>query len=303
MNWTQLNKWFVVLAMCTSSLLYAEEEAVKEGFLPTEALHADWVFSGVVTNESGENYGYYFQMQRNEDKFHVITSLFDAQNKKVLLQDDSSANLAEPNNYNWKVGSSFLRFNPINASWIFGMKTKDKHGFNFKIDMLNQNEKKPVIQNLRSGMELIIEQTGSLNGHVRGEENTEQFVTAKSAWFRQVSLNGMQAAEHPFAGILCRFNDGSGFYSVNMKEADAIKGAVTGAYDDHGKTMVMSQFININADKTGQWHIRSTPNFHWILKDTVKQSSVTSGFVNKKEKLGFCMLSEDTLGKQKNPIA
>ncbi len=301
MKKTRWNRWVAVISLLACGALHAEDEPLKDTFLPTVAAHANWVFSGVITNESGESYGYFFQMQRDQDSFHAVTALFDGQTKKVILSDNSNALLTEPNTYNWKVGDSFLRFNPITDSWVFGMKTPDKKGFNFKIDMLSQNESKPAIQHLRSGMELLVGQTGRLNGHIRDGEHKEQFVTGKNAWFRQIWLTENQKKPHTFSGVLCRFNDGSGFYSVNMREADAVRGAITGACNAQGTSIAISQFINVAADKSGQWRIKITsPKLDAVLQDSLQQNSVISGYISQHEKQGFCMLSETTLGIEKD---
>jgi hypothetical protein len=299
MKQARWNKWVMVVSLFACGFLHAEEEPVKESFLPTVAAHANWIFSGVVTNEGGESFGYFFQMQRDKESFHAVTALFDGQTKKVILEDNSYANLTEANNNNWKVGDSFLRFNPITESWVFGMKTHDKKGFNFKIDMMSQSESKPSIQHLRSGMELLIGQTGHLNGHIRDGENKEQFVTGKNAWFRQVWLSANHQPPHTLSGVFCRFDDGSGFYSVNMREEDAVRGAITGAFNAQGSSITISQFIKVASDKKGQWHIKiSSPKLDAVLQDSVKLNSVISGYISQHEKLGFCMLSEDKLGEE-----
>jgi len=222
----------------------------------------------------------------------------DEQNQQILLLEEGNASINDPNAYGWQVGSIFLRFNPINDSWIFGLKAKNKKGFNFKVDMLSPVGKMPVVQDLRPGIELLVSQTGHLNGHFRVDNTeSEQFVTAKNAWFRQVWLTDNQEKNHPFSGVLCRFNDGSGFYSVNMHEPDAIQGAVTGSCDPQGISTVMSQFIQVKEEEDGHWHIRiSSPKRHLILSNTVKQHSMIAGFVSEGDNSGFCVLSEDALG-------
>lgn len=296
----KLVRWFALIIVASSSI-YAAEPIIPSGFFPAESTHANWAFSGVVASESGENYGYLFQMQRDDNQFHVIVALFDAQTKEVLFRDDSHAIVAEPNSYNWHVGHSFLQFNPINASWIFGFKDQNKKGFNFKVDMLKQSEHDQTKQNLRQGVEFVVRQTGPLNGHVQaGKESTEQFVTAKGAWFRQIWLTNHQDKSHELSGVLCHFNDGSGFYSMNMPESDAMRGAIAGWIDAQGMPLVMSQFINVKQTPDGgPWHIRITsPNLHFILTDSLRQDTVVAGFVDEKDKQGFCMLSKDEIGEQ-----
>lgn len=297
--------------VCISSLLFfcsvagiAAEDAdpiERTGFLPAVSSHANWVFSGVVMNESGEQYAYFFRMQRHEKEFHAIAALFDAQNKKLIFLDEERAVLDNPEQYNWHVGHSFLRFNVINDSWVFGLKTDDKKGFNFKVDMLNQPENNPIAQDLREGVEFIVSQTGQLNGHVLvGDERGEEFVTAKNAWFQQLWLTNLQAKSHRLSSALCRFNDGSGFYSMNLLEPDAVRGAVAGWFDPLGASFAMSQFINVKEADDGAWHINiASPNLHLTLSDTIKQSSVVAGFIAEQQQQGFCMLSQDAMGMDK----
>lgn len=234
-----------------SDVLPYQETAVIANFFPTQALQASWVFSGVVSNEDGETYGYFFQMQRDGEQFHSIAALFNAENNHVVLLDESNAQITNPMSYKWHVGQAFLRFNPINESWVFGLKTADNKGFNFKVDLLQEAENIPMTQDLRPGVELIVTQTGRLNGHIQTEQNKEQFVTAKNAWFRQLWLNGQQASTHTFTGVLCRFDDGSGFYSANMVAVDAFRGALAGWNTAQGLPSVVSQFISVKQDAKG----------------------------------------------------
>ncbi len=293
----------MIFILSLSTAVYAAdagtESVEREGFLPSVSAHANWAFSGMVTNESGEQYGYFFQMQRRGNDFHVVSALLDAQTKALILMDEGDARLPEPERNNWHVGRSFLRFNAINNSWVFGLKTADKKGFNFKVDMLNQLEHNPVTQGLRAGLDVIVSQTGQLNGHIRtGVDGKEQFVAAKSAWFRQIWLSNQQTTSHQLNSILCRFNDGSGFYSMNMLEPDAVRGAVAGWFDAQGISSAMSQFINVKETSDGLWQINvSSPSLHLVLADAIKQPSVIAGFVTEHDQQGFCVLNKDAMGE------
>lgn len=270
----------------------------QTGFLPAESAHANWFFSGVVATEGGDHYAYFFQMDRHGHDFHVVASLFDAQTKTMVLMDEGDATIQDPERNNWHVAHSFLRFNPINDSWIFGFKTPDKKGFNFKVDMLNQPQHNPVTQGLRAGVDVIVSQTGQLNGHVQADTiSHEQFVTAKNSWFRQIWLTQDQSQHHKLSGVLCRFDDGSGFYSMNMLEPDAVRGAVAGWFDAQGEPSAMSQFINVKEASDGAWHIHVTsPRLNLILSDAFKRSALVAGFVTEKDKQGFCVLNEEAMG-------
>lgn len=277
-----------------SSVVRAAEENQQANFLPTPADHASWVFSGVVTNEIGENYGYFFQIERDDKQFHSIAALFEEQNNKVIVLDEGQATINDPSSYNWQVGRAFLRFNPINESWIFGLQTQDNKGFNFKVDMLSQSKRIPILQDVQQGIAVQVNQTNHLNGHLQaGDENKEQFVTAKNTWFRQLSLKEHQDKVPAFTNVLCRFNDGSGFYSLKLNDHDALHRTLAGWSDDQGLTKGASPFIKIWQEKEGQWHIRgASSRLHLVLKEPMKQDSVMAGFVKEGKAPGFCMVSQ-----------
>ena len=291
----RLNKMVAVAVLLMSSSIYAVDGEEQHGYLPTSSLHASWVFSGVVMNETGDHYGYFFQMERREHEFHVLTALFDGQNNAIIVKEESSAVLSEPVPYNWHVGRAFLRFNPINDSWIFGVKNPDKKGFNFKVDMIKEPENRPVNQSLRPGVDFLISRTGQLNGHIQIDEHAEQFVTAKNAWFRQVWITNNQAMNQSYSGVLCGFNDWSGFYSVNTVEAVRASGAESGWFDAKGISTLMSQFIKVKqSPDDGPWHIHVlSPNMHLILSEYLQQDSAIAGFVAEGKTSGFCLLSKN----------
>lgn len=295
--WHFICRCLVCIFIVTSGYSYAaESEDIPHGFLPAEVTHANWVFSGMVTNENGEDYDYFFQMQRDGTLFHATVALFDAQTKQMILQEDSQAQINDSDNYNWSVGRAFLRFNTINDSWIFGLKDPNKHGFNFKVDMLNQPEHEPVTRYFRHGISFIVVQTGQLNGLVQTDDK-EQFVTAKNAWFRQIWLTSTKDKVHQLDGLLCRFQDGSGLYSMKVLESDALRGAVAGLFNTEGISSAISQFIRVDQQEDSSWLIRiASPKMHLILKDIAQQNAVITGFVSDKDKRGFCMLSSDMLG-------
>ena len=103
----------------------------------TGSREARWVFSGVVSDEQQEQYGYFFQMARDGNVFRTKAALFDVQTKALILQDESQSELPNPEANHWHVGHAFLKFNPINDSWVFGFKQPNKARFNFKVDMLD----------------------------------------------------------------------------------------------------------------------------------------------------------------------
>jgi hypothetical protein len=173
--------------------------------------HANWVFSGAVTSETGESYEYFLQVKRQDDHLQSVAYLIDAQSKAVVFMEDGAAQLtAESALDSWTMGPTFLRYNAINSSWIFGLDKGNQVGFNFKVDMLNQSNHKPASQQFRQGVQVAIVQTGQVNGLIHfKEEGPTQFVTGKKAWFRQVVLTEAHPQMPDMQGVLCRFDDGS----------------------------------------------------------------------------------------------
>ena len=295
------NKAWICLIWLLSFCVQADVTHVaveSPHFVPANSTEARWVFSGVVENEAGEQYGYFFQMDRLGHAFHSRAALFDVQTKIVLLQDEGEADIADASTYRWHVGHAFLHFNPINDSWVFGFKQANKAGFNFKVDMLKPSEALPTEQKLRSGISVLVSQTNSLNGHIKSQDGRdEHFVTAGQAWFRQTSVTTPQSDTHAVKGVLCRFDDGSGFYSVNLPEEDALRGAMTGRFDAKGLAGPISQFIDVKALAEGKWGIHvPSPNQEVLVSAFLQQQAMIAGVAEVGDKTGFCLLSEDTLG-------
>jgi len=297
---------FAVAIFFSQIVISATEEVTKKNnFSPVEATNATWVFSGMVTSETGENYGYFFQLQRDKHHFHATAALMDESSKRVLFREDSEADIDNVLPYDWHVGRSFLRFNAINHSWIFGVKPKNNLGFNFKVDMLKQFETAPSFHHLRSDVLMVVSKTSELNGHIlTGDSRAEQFVTADDAWFRQIWLTEEDDKPHDLSSVLCRFNDGSAFYSVNLQESDAQSGAIAGWYNAEGNRQTMSQFIQVSLANEGTWHIQSqAPRLDLALSDAMQQNSVIAGFVDGNKNSGFCMLNNSVTLRSVIPSA
>ena len=274
--------------------------------LSLHALQADWTFSGTVTNESGERYHYFFQIKRNATQYQGIATIIDGQSKAVLVHEASNALIEHAELSNWRVGNLFLRFNPINSSWVFGVSGKGKKGFNFKVDMLEHDDAQLAKkQNLREGIELLISQTGRLNGHLQVDETSkEEFITAKKAWFRQIWVNKLQTTQHPLTALLCEFNDGKAVYSVTIPEQDAIRGSVAGWRDEKGVPVAMSQFVTVAETKGNIWQIKiPSPkvslSFTNLLGKYDDNHGLVMGVIDGSLP-GFCAISKDEIEATNN---
>ena len=264
-----------------------------------EPLVGSWTFSGMVSNESGDRYGYFFQIQRQGNDFHAKTALIDGQSNELVLFYEANEIIENANQLNWHVGRSFIRYNPINDSWIFGVKADDQKGFNFKVDMLKQasNDNETLI--LRPGVELQALQTSRLNGHLQiGADKKEQFVTGNNAWFGKLWFSKEQKSAHDISPPFCRLSNDNGFYSANLKEADATGGAVAGWRDAMGNKVKMSQFLSIKSLANQQCMLSlGLPKLNLKVLNTLKQqenSPLSVAGFSKDNPRGFCIVTEQS---------
>ena len=287
------------LTFLVSLHLFAAEIKEEQKVETSEPEVGSWTFSGTVTNESGDRYGYFFQLERQGSDFHAKTALIDAQNNKLLLFYEGDERIENATQLNWHVGRSFMRYNPINDSWVFGIKDEHKKGFNFKVDMLKGANRDHDSLALRPGIELQAVQTSQLNGHVQlGEEAKEQFVTANKAWFGKLWYSKDQKAPHDISTTFCRLSNDTGFFSANLKEADATRAAVTGWRDELGNKVKMSQFISIKSLSDNQSVLSvALPKLSLKLSNTLINSEKTkaaiAGFTQSTPK-SFCYVNEQS---------
>lgn len=305
--WTAL--FFIILFISTGVFAVEGPEVEPETILqPVEPTVGSWTFSGMVTNESGDRYGYFFQIQRQGSDFHAKTALIDGQTNKLVLFYEGSEKIDKSTQLNWHVGRSFIRYNPINDSWVFGVKAENEKGFNFKVDMLKQanvnNAHETLV--LRPGVELQALQTSRLNGHVQtGTGNKEQFVTGNNAWFGKLWFSKNQKSPHDISTTFCRLSDDNGFYSANLKEADATGAAVAGWRDALGNKVKMSQFLTIKSIAKDQCLLSlGLPKLNLKVLNTLKEvdsSPLSVAGFSKENPRGFCFVTEQSFAQMEEP--
>ena len=143
---------------------------------------------------------------------------------------------------------------------------------------------------------MMVTETGELNGHVlTGESHPEQFVRADDAWFREIWKTTEDVQLGSLTSVLCRFNDGTGFYSVSLKDPDAQSGSVSGWYDANGTRQAMSQFIQVSpSKKENLWRIHSqSPSLDLVLLSPIHHANGVAGFVEGSKKQGFCVVNKE----------
>lgn len=292
MNWKQF--LYFSLGFFWSFFCQAEESVLTP--LHIEPAQGYWMFSGLVQNESQEISGYFFQMERQNNQFHVRMAVIDERSGKLLLHYDAVEEQENPIDFNWKIGHAFLRFNPINESWVFGVKMPDKTGFNFKVDMLANSTDKRKSQTVSPGMEALIYQTGRLDGLLQTEEGAEQFVTANNAWFSKIWRDNNQNNIPLLHTGFCRFADGAGFYSGSLQSKETRQTSFASFLNAEGLAVKISQFIQINSADNAVWKINmQLPRLVLAVQNKLanmeKNQDLAAGFFGEASK-GFCFFSQ-----------
>lgn len=271
------------------------EAAIPPADIPLAATNANWIFSGSVATETGETYEYFFQAKRKQDVVQATISLVDAQTKAVIFMQTADTRLTEevqPDH--WTIGDIFLRYNTINHSWVFGLKKENQIGFNFKVDILNRLDHSPKVRQVREGVMMTMVQTGQVNGHIQLKENSSaQFVTGKNAWFREVVVRKASAQLPALQGLLCHFNDGSGLYSMKVVDQKVKPKTYAGSYTPEG-AMGGSKAIRFDHLDSGLWRVKvPSSKLQFDLNDVLKDQPIVLGFVEQKQKSGFCVISKE----------
>lgn len=262
---------------------------------PLAATNANWIFSGSVSSENGETYEYFFQAKRKQDAVQATVSLVDAQSKAVIFMQTADTHLTDAETDHWTIGDIFLRYNPINRSWVFGLKKANQIGFNFKVDTLKQPEHGSQTKQVRKGVMMTVVQTGQVNGHIQLKENASgQFVSGKNAWFREVIMREASIKLPAMHGLLCHFNDGSGLYSMQMLDKKIKHNTYAGSYNAAGIAAAVSKTIRVDQLKSGLWRVNAPyAKLQFDLSDVLQNQPIVLGFVDQKQKSGFCVISKD----------
>ncbi len=278
-----------------AAVLSTEVIAAPQPAIPLAATNANWIFSGSVSSENGETYEYFFQAKRKQNVVQATVSLVDAQTKAVIFMQTADTHLTDAETDQWVIGDIFLRYNTINRSWVFGLKKVNQIGFNFKVDTLKQPEHAPQTKQVRKGVLMTVVQTGQVNGHIQLKEDVSaQFVSGKNAWFREVIMREASTKSPAMHGLLCHFNDGSGLYSMQMLDKKIKQNTYAGSYDAAGMAAAVSKSIRVAQLDSGLWRVNVPHSkLQFDLSDVLQNQPIVLGFVDHKQKSGFCVISKE----------
>lgn len=295
--------WLLGVSIVYSSAIEVAKDAPPALELPKTG---SWTFSGLVSNEAGERYGYFFQMQKQGRHFHSKTALIDGQTNKLVFYYEGNEDITPDNNLNWQVGRSYIKYNLITDSWVFGVKSPDKKGFNFKVDMLKLVNSDIDTLALRPGIKLQTLQTSRLTGHIKVDDNAnDEFVTSNKSWFGKLWFLNDENSNHEIKTTFCRLADDKSFYSAYLEEEDATSGFVTGFRNEVGQRVKSSQFVSIKSLNDDQFLLNlSWPKMHMTLANTLsgqEKNDLMAGFSKDRYK-DFCFVTAQSFEKTSDTV-
>jgi len=290
----------LVLMSCVSFSLQAKQEPQ----FPTahlahpKAVIESWSLSGIADAETGESYGYFFIITKQQEKLWIDTEIIDLKTNEVLLARSSTGKITQQENrLNWKVESAFFNYNPVNESWVFGVLDKNKQGFNFRVDGLKPYSKETDAIKGKQGSQFYFHQSARMNGNFSLAKG-EHFVTAKNAWIQHQWFD-KKIDEVDSKQLLCRFKDDSGFYAVQYLRNNAVLLSVADWLMNDGSQLPVSQFGQIKSQGKNAWAINlSLPNLLLQFSSTKpltysvdqRVMNISAGSVKQKPQ-GFCLLT------------
>lgn len=225
-----------------------------------------WTFTGIAQTEEGKIYYYYFIFQQKGKDRKVDVLVLTEQYKEVIryhkISEKSPMRTPKPNA--WKLGRTFFRYNPITKSWVFGIKTKQAKGFNFKADLRPMDGDLGVRQSITEGLVVEMNQFQQLNGHLFfAQAQQEIFLSAQRGWLRYI-----EGEEPPnkLMALLCTQDNGAGLYSLQYDSPKASKAAIVGLRDAKGKREQVSQFLTVDSQDEETWKLSIVkPRTNWTL--------------------------------------
>ena len=130
-------------------------------------------------------------------------------------------------------------------------------------------------------------------------------MTGNNAWFGKLWFSKHQKSSHDISTTFCRLSDNNGFYSANLKEADATGAAVAGWRDALGNKVKMSQFLSIKSIAKDQCLLSlGLPKLNLKVLNTLKEvdsSPLSIAGFSKENPRGFCFVTEQSFAQMEEP--
>lgn len=249
-----------------------------------------WTITGLLHNEQDDYYGFMFIIERNQQFYHAYAGIFNLNDQSIVWHHEEMRSIDEgqiPEN----IGRFFWHFSPVNNSLIIGCQDTDDKGqiLNLKIDLI---EPTIVSKQVALTPDLKIAQywSGAINGHIHLAQ--EQFVMSSSAWIQNIWQNSSDLGFHPFSQILCKFQDGSSMYAIQVPEKKALRAAIAGLYNANGERQIISQFINLQQSEAKEFELALNQNQNNLKLNTLfgnHHYQALLANMKEPEQTGFCL--------------
>ena len=210
-----------------------------------------WLLTGIVSDEHGIHFGYAFLVNRIGEKMESLSQVIKLRTNQLVFSDKNVSEFKKDNEkINWRIGKDFIKYNPINESWVFG--SKQKTGFNLRYEGINANRKDVEKIESIEGLKFYSLLSNRTNGNLV-YENKALFVTSKNAWIYHQWLDSVNNKK--YLRMMCRFNDDTGLDYLKVYQNDKITATNAEWIDAKGNTLPVSQFSRLKRIKPNQWEL------------------------------------------------
>jgi predicted secreted hydrolase len=285
-----------------SQVVSKQKALSNDSSLHPLAERESWYISGLVDNDAGEQYGYYFAVLRESEVFYVFANVMNLKTGKIVFSEEQKADIkiGERLGINLKIKDAFLRFNDINDSWVFGL---DKPlGFNLRLESLSYDAYSVSHLDRVSFYSL---QSKRVNGQLT-IEGKNQFVTAKNAWLTH-EWSDKLTQSLVIQRLMCRLFDGRGLMLMRGYKEKKVAFDLALLLEANGKSAPISQFSVVSQANPLLWEVSLlSPKMQFNIETAPPQkmsrrgetSSFYSGVVRSKEQKieGYCFISKDAVG-------
>lgn len=278
-----------------------EPKVKNDSYLHPKAKRESWYVSGLVENDSGKQYGYYFAVLREKEQFESFANIIDLKNGRVMLtaKDASAVALGQRLGINLKIQDAFLRYNDINDSWVFGLDKSP--GFNLRLESLEHGSYH--VSHLENTSFYSL-QSKRVNGQLTLDGKNE-FVTATNAWLTHQWSDKVNQS-FTLQRLMCRLLDGQGLMLVRgYKNNDVVFDLAT-LLEANGVSRPISQFSLVSQSNPSLWTVSvlspkmqfhvETSDPQKIVRDT-EINYLYPGLVKDKDNkvTGYCLISKESL--------
>jgi len=251
--------------------------------------HNNWIISGLLHNQQKDYFGFVFAAEHHDNYYHAFAGIYDIDTHKILWQHAESTQTFTANH----IGRFFWNFSPINNNLIIGCQDERNKGqiFNLKIDLIEPTIITPTTS-LTTDMKIKQLWSGYINGHLTLDH--EEFVSSPAMWIQHTWDNNLDN-QPALAQLLCAFQAGTKLFAIQVPEKNGLHAALAGLYDNTGKRISMSQFIDLHLTNIHAHSIKLNSQTNLKMVPLSSSSNYSAYLAQIGNDNGFCL-------SQKKPL-